>query len=263
MAQDLWKDDQNEELGDWRIEQVGRLVNDLPAAYPGGPSHKAGSPIYPKPTLVRHPVHNVISFVTANPTALALSIAVRAADEAQRLRRTLAFIDTATHLGGGKGVANENLTHLYDYFEHFMTAVTFSFQALETFSNWVISNSLKTNFQLERRGEMVEFTPMELERVASTEEKLAVVLPTVLGVQTPKGKKVWQNFAKLKQVRDSTIHLKSYNAYTVQIDKESLFYQFLNSQARELPKTAFEMIEYFFGNKDMPRWALYARRKIK
>lgn len=262
MTQELWKDDQEEEFGDWRIEQVGRLVNDLPAAYPGGPSHKAGSPIYPKPTVVKHPVHNTINFVTPNPTALALNIAIRAASDAHRLRRTLAFIDLATPTGTGKGVANENLTHLYDYFEHFMMAATFSYQALETFSNWIIAEKLKTPLQLERRKEMVEFSPEELERVASTEEKLGVILPRVLNIPSPKGKKLWQEFVKLKQARDSTIHLKSRDAYTGKIDKESLFFRFLNSQAKELPKTAFNLIEYFLKS-GMPRWALYARRKLK
>jgi len=263
MAPKLWEDDQNEEFGDWRIDVVGRLVNDLPAAYPGGPSHKAGSPVYSKVTGVRHPIHNIVNFITPSPTALALNIAIGAALEATRLRRTMAFVEVPTPRGSGKSIAMENLTHLYDYFGQFMMAATFSFQALETFSNWIISQKVKAPFKLLRRDVPVEFTPMELERFASTEEKLGAILPTVLDVETPKGKKSWQNFVGLKQARDSTIHLKSYDSFTEDADKESLFYQFLNSQAKDLPKTALEMIEYFLPDSNMPRWILYAKRKIQ
>ena len=43
-------------LGDWRIALATRLVKDVPAAYPGGPSHKAGAPVYVS-SLTKHSRH--------------------------------------------------------------------------------------------------------------------------------------------------------------------------------------------------------------
>lgn len=33
-------------FGDWRIAAASRLDRDLPEAFPGGPSHKAGAAVY-------------------------------------------------------------------------------------------------------------------------------------------------------------------------------------------------------------------------
>ena len=55
-------------------------------------------------------------------------------------------------------------------------------------------------------------TADELERNLTTKEKLATILPALVGVPNPKGKKVWQDFAALKDARDATIHIKSKDA---------------------------------------------------
>jgi len=36
----------DDDIGDWRIEAAATLAKDVPAAYPGGPSHKAGAHVY-------------------------------------------------------------------------------------------------------------------------------------------------------------------------------------------------------------------------
>lgn len=36
----------NNDLGYWRIAGATRLTADVPAAFPGGPSHKACTPVY-------------------------------------------------------------------------------------------------------------------------------------------------------------------------------------------------------------------------
>jgi len=136
-----------------------------------------------------------------------------------------------------------------------MSAVTFSFQSLESFANWVIGRRIKGSFPVQRRDQIVELAPHELERNLSTEEKLAQVLPKVFGLPTPKGKKVWQGFKKLKHMRDSTIHLKSFDVAARQLDERSLFFEFLNSRTTDFPKLALEVIEYFYAKEDKPRWA--------
>lgn len=74
-------------LGDWRIAAVARLAQDLPAAFPGGPSHKAGAPVY-QTELVPTSKGEPLGFLTPSATAMALSIALGASRSAKRLFET-------------------------------------------------------------------------------------------------------------------------------------------------------------------------------
>jgi hypothetical protein len=243
---------------DWRADTVGKLVSDMPAAFPGGPSHKAGEIMYFNLIFVKHPEHNYISFATASPTSMALNIAIEAAAKAKRLRKTLALVNAPSPQGTVKMVANENLPHLFDFFEQCMIAVTFSFQALETFSNRMISEKVKGVFHLQRDKRVLKLTPTELERKASTEEKLSVILPKILSLQSPKSVKIWDNFVRLKRIRDATIHLK--RREIKEGDQDSIFFQFFNSDAKEFPKYALEIIEYFTPGKS--DWIEHVRKLL-
>lgn len=250
-------------LGDWRIEAVTTLAQDMPAAYPGGPSHKAGAPVYLSHTYTKHPQHNVFGFTTPSATALALSAAMKSAAVADELRVSFTLRDTVTPWGSGKGVANDDLPQLYDYFQSCMMAVISSFQALEIFSNAVISRNLKGRYQLKKKKAWYALTAEELERQASTDEKIGVIVPKLLNIATPKGKAVWQSYLDLKEARDATVHMKSHDAYTRKdADRESLFFQFLRRDAREFPKMAFAAIEYFLAPDSLPRWAGEAKKEL-
>lgn len=253
---------ENDKFGDWRIAVVTQLVNDLPAAFPGGPAHKAGTPVYIS-SLTKDTQYNAIGFITPSPTALALNAAIRSSLQARDLRRTLALTDILTPLGSGKQVANENLPHLYDFFEHCMIAVIFSFQSLEMFSNEIISRNAQTSFNLTRGKKFITLRGEELERRASTEEKIAQILPSFLHLASPTSTKLWERFLDLKTARDSTVHCKSAETKTnITVDRESLFFQFFRQDPTEFPFTAFEIIEYFHRN-GLPRWAIAAKVRIQ
>jgi hypothetical protein len=250
-------------FGDWRIAVVSTLLSDLPAAFPGGPAHKAGTPVYLS-SLTRDRTHNAIGFITPSPTALALNAAFRSALLAKKLRNTLALTDTLTPLGSGKQVANENLPHLYDFFEHSMIAVTCSFQSLEMFCNETIAHKSQSSFALTRGKDVLTLSGVELERKASTDEKVADILPSFLGLKSPKGTKLWERFQDLKTARDSTIHCKSNEIRTsITEDRESLFFQFFHREPTEFPTIAFEVIEYFHHDGKLPRWAIAAKKRIQ
>ena len=68
-------------LGDWRHWAVTTLAEDMPAAYPGGPSHKAGAPLYLSMDA-RNPKGERVGFTMPSPTALALSISIQSAKRA-------------------------------------------------------------------------------------------------------------------------------------------------------------------------------------
>lgn len=240
-------------LADWRIEVFGRVAHDVPARYPGGPAHKAGSFIYFEPTLVRHPTYNAIGFITPSPMAMALNIASNAAAAALSFRSQIVFQNTVSPLGRVKSVTQETIPHLFDFFERCMIAVTFSFQALEAFSNQAIQARVKGTYQVQRKTGPKDLSADELEREIATEEKLSNILPNLYRVKSPKGTKAWERFIKLKRVRDSTIHLKKRDSQST-LDMESLYFQFLNHDAKEFPKAALSMIEHFQPTKGGPLW---------
>ena len=246
---------------DVRCHATARLKTDLPAAYTGGPSHKAGTIIY-SATLTRDSKGKLIGFLRPSPVALSLNIAIKESKKAIKLRQTIAFQDNVTPHGPGKGVATENSPHLFDYFECCMVAVAFSFQALEVFCNDIIARNVKGTYKLQRRNGMADFSVDDLQRYPSTEEKLATILPDILNIDSPKSETVWQHFKELKRIRDTTIHLKSHDAYKQDIDEESLFYEFFRTEADKFPQFALEMIEFFTDFKEAGPWLESAHNQI-
>lgn len=253
-------DDDN--LGDWRMQAATTLAKDAPAVYRGGPSHKAGAPIY-LTTMTRNKNGTTIGFITPSPVALALNIAIKAASQSIILKDTIKFGNVLTPLGRGEAVSNESISDLYDYFESCMVSVSFSFQALEAFANEQIANRLIGTFKLKRKDKTLDVSSEELQRIATTEEKMSQVLPAILNKESPRGKKAWHQFIKLKRIRDTTIHLKEHEAYNRgNIDRESLFYQFFNQKISDYPRYAFEIIDFFSTPDQLPRWLAKLKEEL-
>jgi hypothetical protein len=240
-----------DKLGDYRIAAVSTLAKDMPAAYSGGPSHKAGSPIY-QVSLVRNENGELISFTLPSSTAMALNQSLKAASRANELCKLIDYNISATPEGSGLTVSNESTQVLFDYFEECMVSVTFAFQTLELFCNHSISRHMMEGMEVKRRKRKEFLSPKELERQLSTEEKLSMVLPKVLKTSTPKGKRPWESFKKLKKARDSAIHMK-YSDQQV-LSSDTLYFQFLNnSDITIYPRAAVQMLEWFTSGS-APRW---------
>lgn len=241
----------DDNLGDSRLAAVTTITEDVPAAYPGGPSHKAGTPLYLS-SLVLNEKNEWVSFNLPSSAAMALNKALKAASEANKLISKIEYSKVATPEGTGLAVINDSHTVLFDYFEECMSAVTFSFQALELFCNHAISRHMKEGMEIKRKKKREFLSPSELERQLSTDEKLAVVVPKVLNTSTPKGKVPWESFKRLKQARDATIHMK-YSDQQV-MDKDTLFFQFLNTENVYIyPEATAQMLRWFTKDKE-PRW---------
>ena len=142
-----------------RIPFIVRVKDDVAPAYPGGPSHKAGS-VLCLTTLTRDSKGNLIDFLTPSPIALALSIAIKASKRAIKLRQTIAFVDVVNPHGPAK--MTTKVSTLFDYFECCMVVVTFSFQALEVFCNDMIAKKFKGTYKLQRKKKVIEVSANEL-----------------------------------------------------------------------------------------------------
>lgn len=237
-------------LGDFRIAVVSTLTEDLPEAYPGGPSHKAGTPVY-QSSLVKTQKGELVSFILPSSTAMALNQSLKAANRANQFRDLITYKTSPTPEGNGLAVLSECHEALFDYFEQCMVAVTFAYQTLELFCNHSISRHMKNGMEVKRKRR--EFlSPSELERKLSTEDKLSIVLPKVLETSTPKGKRPWESYKNLKVARDATIHMK-YSDQQV-LNKDTLYFQFLNNRdITTYPLASIQMLRWFTKEKP-PRW---------
>ena len=240
-------------LGDWRIDSVSTLAQSFGNA-------PIGSPVRLMSTA-KHKNHNYLSFITPSGPALCLNIAIEAAALGEAIRPRLLLTPMVTHDGKrGFQIRDESVSDLYYFFERSIISVTMSFQAIEIFANAIIGRKAKENIVVKRRGGVDKtLSPTEAERELSTEEKLGQVLPNILGVSSPRGNRAWQSFKTLKDARDATVHLKSRDIYTRNdVGRESLFFYYLNQDARKFPSAAIKVISHFFP-KDLPRWLRHAK----
>jgi hypothetical protein len=148
-----------------------------------------------------------------------------------------------------------------------MIAVTFSFQALEAYGNEIISYKVPGTYTLLRDNghRKLKVKADELERIASAEEKLGTILPELLKIPSPRGRRQWEAFVKLKEARDATIHIKSRDSAPrimepSDLDERTLFHRFLGANIGEWPKAAVTMILYFASVVGTPPYLEHARK---
>lgn len=241
---------------DWRLATVGRVKGDQVVF---GNFVKDRTLLW-LTTVTQCAHHGEVSFPTPGPAALAFNIAFESARAAIAMRPQISF---AGHGRSAKPIEAASIPALFTYFEQSMTSAVFSFQCLEAFANRVISNSVKNPMELSRRRGVETLTPEELERNLSTDEKLTVVLPSVLSVRSPKGTKVWPLYRDLKEVRDSTVHLKSADHYVRgRADRESVYHRLLNRSPMEFPRTAAKIVRHF-SLASPERWLEAAEDRLK
>jgi hypothetical protein len=247
-------------LGDWRLQAVIRSASDVPAAFRGGPSHKAGS-ILALITMAASPQYQRLGFQTPSAAALALSSGFRCAERAAQLWLQVRFTDVITPDGAAHSI--ENAATLFDYFEACLVAANSSFEAVEAFANETIARLLKGTMTLDRRDGPEALNAEEIERRVSTTEKIATVLPRILNVPSIKGRHEWQLFDHLKDVRDASTHFKSGDQYPLagNASKDSLYYILLNSDPRNFPLTAVRVIWRLLANREKPRWLSHLAEK--
>ena len=211
-------------------------------------------------STARHKRHNYLSFITPSAPALCLNVAIGAAALSEAIRPRLLLTPMLTHDGKrGFSVRDESVSDLYYFFEQSIVSATMSFQAIEVFANAIIGRRAVKSIAVKRKGGVEKnLTPTEAERELSTEEKLGQVLPSIMGVSSPRGNRAWQSFKSLKEARDATVHLKSRDIYTRNdVGRESLFFYYLNHDPRKYPGAAIKVISHFFP-KELPRWLRHA-----
>ena len=222
---------------DWRVWKATRVARDAPPV-------KAGDHLYVISKLQKTPLGD-IAFVTPSPVALALNVAIVSAKEASLLRDSL-HPEPASDAAENIWIPASQVDALFRFFEQSMIAATFSFQSIEAFANQLIDQGLTGSLRLQWKNGPVDLTPTEVERRCSTPEKIGVVLPEITKAASPKGTHLWEQFVKLKAMRDSAIHLKSRDQYVRGApDDQTLYYRLLNADPLAAPRCAVAVIKHF------------------
>lgn len=136
-----------------------------------------------------------------------------------------------------------NHSSLFDYFELLMSHVVFSFTALEAFANEAVPSDYV--YERTEKKQLKAFRKPEIERTLNLDEKLHSVLPLALGVPSPKGKKLWQNYRQLKQMRDRIIHLKTVDRSPSGPEKESVWGMLLRAHGEPFCDHAYALIGHY------------------
>lgn len=246
---------------DWRVWKSAVVATDGPPLYPGGQAPKVGDRLYVVTTLKESPL-GAFTFITPSPTSLALGVAIAAAQSAVRIRSAIK-LEPSTQPGQPEWLSTASLRDLYSCFEQCMVAVTFSYQAMEAWSNQVIEQSVVGTHEVKRKKVVNHWTGPEIERNCSTEEKLGTIIPEVTKFQTPRGSKNWQRLKHLKELRDSTIHLKSGDQYVRGASSETTLYsRLLAADPLEFPRTAIAIIKHFSGKPEGQEWLAGAEAQL-
>jgi len=136
-----------------------------------------------------------------------------------------------------------NHSKLFDYFEVFATHVVFSFTALEAFANEAIPTDFE--YRSEKKDKPIVMKKADIERSISLDEKLHSVLPKALGIATPKGKRLWQQYKLLKDMRDRIIHLKTADRTPSGPEKESVWGMMLRAHGEPFCDYAHTLMGYY------------------
>jgi hypothetical protein len=229
--------------------------------FPGGTPAQPGDQLNVVTTLEKSPL-GAFTFITPNPTSLALSVAIAAAQRAVRIRARIK-LEPSKQPGQPEWLSTTSLRDLYSYFEQCMVAVTFSYQAMEAWSNQVVEETVQGTHEVKRKKVINYWTGPEIERNCSTEEKIGTIIPEVTKFPTPRTTKNWQRLKYLKELRDSTIHLKSSDQYVRGASTATTIHsRLLAADPLEFPRIAIAIIKHFSGKPEGQEWLAGAEAQL-
>lgn len=212
---------------------------------------------YPVGTLVTihgqtraNKVSAIVDFGVPSVTALLLNHAARLDIATQD------FSETQVHTAAD---VNRRKFALFEFFEHRMASVVFAYSALEAFTNEVVSRAYAGAYRYEpviENGVSLSYDLESVERKLSLEEKLTQIIPSIFAIPSPKGRRPWNRFQKLKKLRDRIVHCKARDRAASKPDDDVLWRALLDPLARVVAFDAYKLMGYFYELKptEMPRW---------
>lgn len=146
-----------------------------------------------------------VTFCSPNNVTLFVNIAHRERKSALQIYRLV--ISPRLKKDRVFEVKGKDLSRLYDYFEHIQTSIVAIYTAVEALANVAIPHDFTMTSS--RKGAQEVWDKREIERWTSTSDKVKEIVPTVLGVESPKSREFWPDFCALESVRNDIIHQKT------------------------------------------------------
>ncbi|MDF7798051.1 hypothetical protein P4C99_01150 [Pontiellaceae bacterium B1224] len=137
-----------------------------------------------------------------------------------------------------------------DLFQAVMSSAILAFACLESLINMLIPPDAKFEIEHKKIGTRELKTKEQLER-EPTESKLATILPQLLEYETPKGKKVWQDFKMLKKHRDRIVHFK-YGDQVAGVNDDHLWGIWVDEKCPDYAEIAYSMVNYIASHIEKP-----------
>ncbi len=233
---------------DWRIidSSYGRVAEDtyIPSVEQ---TVKKGAQIKVV-SIIRLGSRKTLTIAVPNATALFLNISARSWNEAGEIRERNG-IDNPTELDvefSGDGEA-------FDYIERVIESVIMAFSGLEAFVNEMIPDDYRYYTHRTSKTILEPINKEAIERSLSLNEKLKSVLPDALKIKSPKGRKCWGGFIKLKKIRDRIIHMKTADRESSGPANPNLWHELFKVSCPH--RQAMNMIDFFLKEtKTQPKW---------
>ncbi len=162
-----------------------------------------------------------------------------------------------------RAIASRNVTpadeqRIFDGIERRMAALVFSFTALESFANEVVEQAYgHAKFRYEpilKGGVSASYDLEYVEYKIQLDEKLSSVIPAALAVKSPKGRTEWNQFVRLKDLRNRVIHFKGRDRGSSH-DK-TLWRELLSDKSSDFALQAYALIAFYYEQvpASAPRW---------
>ncbi len=193
--------------------------------------------------------------IMAKPNDIALYISLME----KNLTRSISFMEDALSVRKASLFYNmmpgdDTTTRFYDYFEHVIAAITFSYTAIETLANICILE----NYEYAKKdgGVTTIYNKEGIERYFKLREKFKIIIRDILQTPDPTKEPWWSLFIQLEDIRNEIIHTKqskSHERYSkflsikifpiVEVSKTIVAYygNFINSNRQDI------LIDFPFG----------------
>ncbi|MGP2591852.1 hypothetical protein [Serratia marcescens] len=185
----------------------------------------------------------IVSFYTPNNVSLFLSSAKKELAKSNSIYKSV-FGKVIKSKHKKLRVSEKDLPRLYNYFESIQMAIVSMYTAIESFANICIPHDYvyeKNN----SKGVKESYNKELIERYIATSEKIDKILPAILNCDSPKGKKLWEDFKELESLRNDIIHPKTTNKNKETKEDSSFLCSLLADDFIKKVASGFDLVSYF------------------
>lgn len=149
----------------------------------------------------------------------------------------------------GKGFYCLQLEHgnsiMYDFIEHLLVSIVFSYSAVEAFANRLIPSNYSE----------LGKTKDEIEKKEQLTYKLKVIIPKYYTIESPARQQFWHRLTELEKIRNDIIHCKSGMDFHGKKEITLLERVVIGGINQKVVEAARECVEYFVKKlKNNPKY---------